>query len=369
MFVDSDAHVDECWDTWSYFPKTGTAARFRPAEMDFVPEQIPDYLSAERWIDGVPARGLFVGGQVFYKRNRTVEQSATTKEARELRDVPGRLKHMDELGIQTQILYPSALLTEMSDRADVEIAICQAYNRWLADRCSEGEGRLRWNASLPMRSIPDALKEMRRVKKDGAVGIVMRGLHDDRRTLGEEYFHPVYELAQELDLPITIHAAHPYTVGIYGGISGKSTLRGGLYAQDAFLSLMLSGTPAKFPRLRFGIIEAASGWVPWALYTARYQYAHVTGAGNADVRSKVEKLPYAEILEENRMYITCESPEDLPTIIGQLGDNNLLLGTDYGHTDRSAILHGHQEVIDRTDISKESATKITETNARNLWGV
>jgi hypothetical protein len=60
----------------------------------------------------------------------------------EMRDIKGRLKHMDELNIDLQVLYASPFLRPLTAKAEVENAICRSYNQWLVDIVAKGEGQL-----------------------------------------------------------------------------------------------------------------------------------------------------------------------------------------------------------------------------------
>jgi hypothetical protein len=68
---------------------------------------------------------------------------AAPQEAREGENVAVRLKHMDELGVDIQVLWPTLFLERVADRPEAEIAVCKSYNRWLAHIWQQGKGRLR----------------------------------------------------------------------------------------------------------------------------------------------------------------------------------------------------------------------------------
>ena len=57
----------------------------------------------------------------------------TSKESREMADIDGRLQHMDELGIDIQVLYPTLFLRPITTDPTAELAFCRASNRWLVD--------------------------------------------------------------------------------------------------------------------------------------------------------------------------------------------------------------------------------------------
>ena len=41
------------------------------------------------------------------------------------------------------------------------------------------------------------------------------------------------------------------------------------------------------------------------------------------------------LLKKNRMYVTCQSDEDLAYILKYSGEDNLIMGSDYTHKDQS----------------------------------
>jgi len=364
MYIDADAHVDENPDTWSYIPKS--LAQMRPAEVEIAADQVP-HLHGNRAEAGVG--GWLVDGRILSRAQRDDEQTQTTADIRHLRDIPGRLRHMDELGIETQVLFPTMLVAEVTDRAEVELALCESYNRWIADRCSESNGRLRWVAVLPNLSIPDALKEMRRVKKAGAVGITKRPMECDRRRAGTEYFHPLYEQAQELDLAYNMHIGQPF-LGYSGFLTvTRQVMKGEFYMEDAFISIVMSKTYEKFPRLRFGFIEAGAGWLPSVLHIAKWNDAHRGGGSVTDALPALSPTRWKDFLEETNLFVTVDATEDIQDLLSKVGDSNLMVGTDYGHSDRSSVLYGHRDVAERSHLSKATAIKLTETNARRLYGL
>ena len=121
MMIDADAHVIESEETWEYME--GEERKFKPRMVAPSQESSED----EFWL---------IDERVHIK-SRNVGRD-TPMASRELRDVGERLKHMDELGVDTQVLYPTVFLMPVTTRIDVEVALCRSYNRWLAEACKEG---------------------------------------------------------------------------------------------------------------------------------------------------------------------------------------------------------------------------------------
>jgi predicted TIM-barrel fold metal-dependent hydrolase len=203
-WVDADAHVVESPLTWDYL--TPSEKKFRPQL--FKPED--DNQKAHWVIDG-KIRGLF---RFTFSKDDLDKKSAelgrdvsTTMATRDLADVSGRVKHMDELGIDIQVLYTSIFLDQVTERADTEVALCGAYNRWMADVWRQSNGRLRWMATLPLLSMPDALDQLKFAKENGGCGVFMRPL-EGARQISDPYFFPMYELAEKLNFCIGLHQAN-----------------------------------------------------------------------------------------------------------------------------------------------------------------
>jgi predicted TIM-barrel fold metal-dependent hydrolase len=74
-------------------------------------------------------------------------------------------------------------------------------------------------------------------------------------------------------------------------------------------------------------------------------------------------------MREYRMFVTCENTDDLPYIVQQAGEDCLVIGTDYGHTDISSDVDAIGVFKTRTDLASEVKRKILSDNARALYGL
>lgn len=291
-------------------------------------------------------------GQLRSHKVRSDEATGTVESTRELHDVAARVADMDRMSVDTQVVYPTVLLNELTRRVDLDIALCHSYNRWLAARSAESDGRIRWVAMPPLSSMPDALEEMRFAKEQGAVGIFKRGIEWDR-PIHDPYFHPLYALADELDLPICIHATLPWTaIDAHFSRLDNPYPQGtnAITAMQAFHALVTNKIPSLFPAVRFGFVEAGASWLP--------SFFEMT-------RTKKTR----EQLAEWRFFVTCEPDEDLSYLINLFGDEHFIVGTDYTHSDRSSVLNKHQSICDRSDVDDTSAVRITSTNAYSFYGI
>ena len=138
--IDADCHVIESDHTWDYLDPGDEEYRPQPYASPSEPDRL-------YWlIDGAPTRQP---GTVPSRGSPSQSLSGfdrTTQETRTLDDIKARLAHMDELGVDVQVLYPTVYLTQISPRPEVDLALAKSYNRWLGDIWHGSEGRLRWVA-------------------------------------------------------------------------------------------------------------------------------------------------------------------------------------------------------------------------------
>lgn len=350
--IDADTHIDENEDTWEYLDESDR--RFKPISFELTGgEPIGPG-------DGRRHRLWVIAGNARLRRFRSDELTQTTRETRELHDVGARLRHMDELGIEMQALYPTTFLHTATDRPEVELALCRAYNRWLADRTAGSGGRLQWVALPPLLSMDKAVEELRFAKDHGACGVMKKGVECDDRSAGDPYFFPLYEEADKLDLPICIHQGigNP---GITNAAEPPAKVAQ-LNVLSAFASLASAHVPDQFPHLRFGFIEAGASWIPYLIK-------------EAGMRGTAAKASYdfkTEFLAHNRFYVTCDTEDDIPHLLNFGAEDYLMIGTDYSHVDQSAEMRAHSVILDmaeRGDFSMTVAAKIVGDNARTFYGL
>ncbi len=342
-FIDSDTHVDECDETWSYIP--ASQRDLAPRTIEFAEEEIPSFLPAGYH------RFWCIDGRLAPRRHRSDERTGTTLETRELKDVSARIRDMDALGVAVQVVYPTLFLHEPSLRPDVTAMLHRSYNRWIAERCADSGGRLRWVAMVPYIDAQTALEEIAFASENGAVGIFKLGIEANGRGAGDPFFFGAYRAAAERDLALCLHQGtawapvNKFLSPFTQGNSGETPV------YEAFAQLLRARREGRLPvGLRVGFIEAGSAWVP-----------HLLGANGAGG-------PDAQALAELDFYVTCDVAEDIASVLRSVGeDHHLIVGTDYTHGDRYSVMNAHAAVLGRADLEGDTASRIVSDNAHALY--
>ena len=164
--IDGDGHVAEPIDAWTRF----LDGHYR----EIAPRLITDNRGIQRTlIDGwfwtaPPGPGAgHPGGYVGAPRADKYKGGS---------DPDSRLKDMDAEGIDIAILFatvtmgPAAGILPSAD-VGLEVALCRAYNSWVAEYAAANRARLKPVAVLPTRDVPEAVRELTRcVERLGFVG-------------------------------------------------------------------------------------------------------------------------------------------------------------------------------------------------------
>jgi predicted TIM-barrel fold metal-dependent hydrolase len=340
LTIDADAHVIECEKTWDYLE--GEERRYRPVSVSI---DMPTGKKRSFWFIG----GRMIGGRENIGRD-------TSPEARELADIELRLRHMDEIGTAVQILYPTLFLRPVTDNPRIELALCRSYNRWLADIWSKAKERLRWAAQLPLMTMDKALDELRWARHNGACAVFMRGL-ETHHTLHDPYFFPLYEEASRLNVPIGIHSGIG-NFAVNEALGGEPFRVAKLMVIGGFHSMVLNGIPERFPKLRIGAIEVAAQWVPYLVHDLNLRFPKLHN-----------KQPLPDVMRGGRLFVACQTDDDLPYVLKYAGEDSLMIGSDYGHADNASELLALQRLQDKDEIDRAVIEKILFTNPARFYGL
>ena len=359
--IDADTHISEGEAMWALMDK---AVHPRRPLMLSVPEDTVFGNRNAFWlIDGeiypkAGGRGSFA--LVTPSAQKVQEgRKDSTPETREMTDIPGRLRDMDKLHTVAQIVYPTLFLVYNTTDRELEVALCRAYNRFLAQASDQAPERIKWVAVLPLQSMREAIDEIRFAKQHGAVGIFFRGIEGEY-TLDNPYLFPVYEEAQKQNLSICIHTG----CGVRAILEMFELARNHTFGHTrvmpllAFRDIIANKIPEQFPGLRFGFIEAAAGWVPFLIHIVRRLQ-----------KDKFRFASSAELFKEYRLYVACEADEDIPYLAQYTGDDHLLIGSDYPHSDPSREDQFVNAINVRNDIPAHLKQKILYDNARAFYAM
>jgi uncharacterized protein len=358
LVIDADSHVEESPAMFDRLDKKYYSRRPLAVKLD--DDTAYGNHNAVWLIEGATYPKLVgKGGTIF--RTPTLMDSAKLKRetigAQEMTDVDARIRDMDRLGIDTQVVFPTLFLTTTAKDLQLEAAILHAYNSFLGDRCAASKGRIRFAALVPIRNLKASVEELKRAATLGAGAVMLHGMAWDKR-LDDESLFPVYEEAANLNLPVCVHLGWgcPSITELFDASTNFYSAI--LPVLMGFHSLMVSGALEAFPKLRLGFLEAGCQWVPFLIRQVRTDNARRKGA----------KDPI-EYFKTGRVFVACEGDEDINTVVNLIGEDSLVAGSDYPHGDPSRQEDMVGEFKDRADLSPRLVEKILSDNPRRLYGL
>jgi predicted TIM-barrel fold metal-dependent hydrolase len=158
-------------------------------------------------------------------------------------------------------------------------------------------------------------------------------------------------------MPICVHASQGNLemFDIFG--RGASLAQFKFGPINLFASLIGTRLPQKFPDLRWAFVEVSAEWLPYVMN-------HMEIGTRRQGKAWSDK----ELLKENRIYVACQTSDDLPYILEHVGDDNLVIGTDYGHNDTASEINALRKLKADGKILAVSIDKILGDNPRALYG-
>lgn len=273
---------------------------------------------------------------------------------------------LDPSGVSHAILNPLLGIGEMLNH-ELGAVLARASNDWVAAEWLDRDQRLRASIAITYEDAPAAVAEIERVARDARfVQVLMLGRTVE--PMGRGRYWPIYEAASRLGLPVGIHAGgwggHPITPAGYPTFYMEDSGAMPLAYQAQVTSLVCEGVLARYPDLRFVLIEGGFAWLPSLMW--RLDRAWKLLRTEAPL---LDRLP-SEVIRE-RFWLTTqpmeepERPEQFHELLEQLAmPDRIMFSTDYPHWDFDAP---DQALPVRLDAAAEAA--IRYGNAAAFYGL
>ncbi len=287
-----------------------------------------------------------------------------------------RLTDMDAEGIDVAVLFGTQIALTVNGLMSGELsaALCHAVNEWLLEYCSADPRRLRAVGLIPCQAPNAAVKELEWVARQGAVS-AMLPTNVYGRNLGEPFFYPIYEAAEKVGLPLSVHpqTGHEGVPGV-SGVMAAGTPRFFKYVyvhmtafpfelMIAMMHMIGEGVFDRFPRLRVGFMEGGAGWLPF--WMERLD-EHVEKL--APQMPNLRRRP-SEIIRSEQIVLTCESEESgLDRVLEAAGAGTVLYASDYCHWDCN-FPDSVRDICEARDLSLAQKERILGRNAVEFFGL
>jgi predicted TIM-barrel fold metal-dependent hydrolase len=276
----------------------------------------------------------------------------------------GRIADMDANGIDMQVL---SLVGHGLDKLDAEVAthLARATNDTLAAWVKANPTRFAAFATLNLQAPEKAAEEFERCV--GTLGFKGALLNGTTRGLflDDPRFTPVFEVAQQMDVPIYLHPAPPpeavkqayYAGGLPADVAYMlSTAGWGWHVETGMhcLRLIVAGVFDRFPKLKM-IIGHMGEDLPYSIARADAVLSRAT----PHLERRVGEYFHEHFWVTNSGYFT-EPP--LRCALDVVGIDRMMFSVDYPFSPNQV----GRKFLDSLTLSDEDMSKFTHRNAEKL---
>jgi len=273
-----------------------------------------------------------------------------------------RVAEMDAATIDVQVLSLSSPGMEQVDGAEA-VALAREANERLADAVRNHPTRFGGFASLPTAAPDAAVAELERAIRDYNFKGAMINGHIQGRYLDDQFFWPILECAEALDVPIYLHPTQPPKSVIDASYAGFSQIVTELLAGPGWgwhietamhvIRVILGGTFDRYSRLQI-LVGHMGEALPFMLPRLDTMNASVT---------KLNR-PISAHLREN-VYYTFSGFNYTPTFLNlllEVGIDRIMFSADYPFQS----MRQARAFLDQLPVSTADRERIAHRNAELL---
>jgi predicted TIM-barrel fold metal-dependent hydrolase len=280
-------------------------------------------------------------------------------------DPHARVRDMDIEGVDADMVLPSGGVPAFCALDDVplELAMYEAYHRFLKDYCAPYPDRLTSVVLVSGRDVAGSVAEVRRCGSEPwPVGIFPICPPD--MSLDDPAWEPIWAVAQEHDLAVIIHTftmTAPYPPGTWDTWDNMFLQRSASHvwnAQRNMAALIGAGVLDRYPSLRLAPLECGHGWLPsWAarLDELALMCAHALPPLKRRPSEYVRGPQYFQSIQLH------EGELSVAQAIAALGEDTLMFATDFPHSE-SWFPKSVETVLGWTTLSADVKRKLLWDN-------
>ena len=275
----------------------------------------------------------------------------------------GRIAHMDEIGIDMQVVSLTSPGVQVF-APDLATRLAADANDALASAVGAAPSRLAGLGAIAPQDPLAAAREIERIKSLGLRGLIVNS-HTFGEYLDAPRYAPIFEAMEATGLPMYLHPREPapslvtpfLDYGLYFAGWGFA-VETGLHA----MRLIMSGTFARYPRLKVILGHIGEG-IPFWLQRIDNRYLLQVKIGAV---TRLPRLPSEYFLDN--FVITTAGVTSMPALrlsIDVLGAERILFAADFPYEDDAEAVR----FLDGATLTQHERDLISHENAQRLFGL
>jgi len=277
----------------------------------------------------------------------------------------------NDFSIDCPILNPTSVLPRLP-QTDLAAELMSGYNDLMIDQYLDEYDHFRGLAAVATQDPEKAAEELDRLgNEDQIVGVYIASTGPNP-PLGDSEYDVMYQAAEDNDLDIAYHGSggafmfeFPRQNQSFEKFIEVHTMAHTWSQMMTLSSLIINGTPVKFPDLNFSFLEAGIGWIPMMMFRLNKEYS--IRRSEAPLLEKSPEEYIREFYFASQPIGEANHSKHMDQLIDMVGADSLMFATDYPHWD-----FDHPEALDkhlshRYDV--EDRNKVLHGNAAEAFGI
>jgi predicted TIM-barrel fold metal-dependent hydrolase len=297
--------------------------------------------------------------------------------------VKPRLQAMDDMGVWAQVCFQNGGVTQVGSLLalqdeDLAATILRLYNDACAERMRESGNRIFCMASLPYWNRDLLNAETRRVIDMGVRGVVMPDRPERVGVSGfvgpdgqvSPFWAEFFEICSDTGTPLNFHlnSALDANSAIWDnlGFDQRLPIHAMLHHMGTCATManfMVSGLLDRYPKLKIGLIESGSGWVPFVLEAMEHQLDEFRTRENRGLQRRPKEY-------FRQFWVSYWFESFAPKhMLEEIGVDRVMFETDYPHP--TSLYPGVQDKLVDTlgGYDYETRRRVLERNAVELYNL
>ncbi len=237
-------------------------------------------------------------------------------------DVATRLSEAEEQGVEIQVISPPSVMFAYWAKPKDTLEVARYLNNDIAKKVQAYPSRFVGLGTIPIQDPELALEEMDRCIKDLELRGIIIGSNYKGKYLGDDFFKPIFERANELGISIFVHPLP---------LQQEKLTRQALFdlsiisvdISKSIISMIINGTMDQFTNIRFAFGNAG-GAFPYLID----RLEQLIRSQPSLVGSLLNKQPISYL---GKFWVDTEiqNPKLLDFVISMVGEDKVMLGSGY----------------------------------------
>ncbi|MFT4657754.1 MAG: aminocarboxymuconate-semialdehyde decarboxylase [Minisyncoccia bacterium] len=236
-----------------------------------------------------------------------------------------RIADMDRQRVDRQIIAIPPPNFHYHIDGEVGIDFARIQNDGILSMCDSNPDRFHMFATLPLQDIDASIIEVRRIAASPLVRGVQFGTNINGVDLDDPMFTPLFDVMEELDLPMWLHPDQRSIAGIdrLTKYYLQNFIGNPLESTIAMGRIIFGGVMDRHPTLRFGFVHGG-GFTPYQ--TGRWDHGW---AQRSEAKEFISDIAPSEYFKRFFIDSLTHDPLSLELLGRRMGWGQVVLGSDY----------------------------------------